>query len=325
MLALRGRVGGSDLLAPRLPWSLAVVPGDSLDATALATAGARTLRIPTGPADRYFDYCLQPYAPRCDPRGKLRGESLLWSSLDVAGVPVRDDRPFHAVQRVAGRDMTVFGVKQQEGGALSWELYFYDPDREDPRVTAANLRRELQGELEIVPEVADSIGYFMVSFELDAAALARRRVDELDIYLPMHEHQGGFSYKFTATGRDFRNTYRFHDPRAELDAIVHQLERSVFVDMARTDLAEVLLPELLDCAKICVARKRLADAIYYSGITVGQLLWFLRRFAYPAAIVDFVEEQRGDLEHLRFDVGIDHCTGADGRLVVPKTSYYSTL
>jgi len=311
------------LLAQRLPWSPAEVLSDPPNAPALA-AGARALRIPTGPNDRFFDYCLQPYTPRCDPSGKLRGESLLWSSLAVAGVPVADDRPFHAIQRVAGRDMTVFGVKQQDG-ALSWELYFYDPDREDPRVTAANLRRELAGELELVPAVADTIGYFMVSFELDAAALARRRVDELDVYLPMHGQQGGFSYKFAAANRELRNTYRFHDPRAEIDAIVHQLERSVFVDTTRTDLAELLLPELLECAKICVARKRSADAIYYSGITVGQLLWFLRRFAYPAAVVDFIADNRGDLEHLRFDVGVDHRTGDDGRLVVPKTSYYSTL
>lgn len=310
------------MLAQPLRGLLQEVAGDSPDA--LAEAGTRALRVPTGPCDRFFDYCLQPYAPRCDPRGKLRGESLLWSSLAVMGVPVADDRPFRAVQRVAGRDMTVFGVKQQ-GGALSWELYFYDPDREDPRVRAASLRRELAGELEIVPEVADTIGYFMVSFELDAAALARRRVEEVDVYLPLHGHQGGFSYKFKASGRELRNTYRFHDPRAEIEAIVHQLERSVFVDVSRTDLAELLLPELLDCAKICVARKRFADGIYYSGITVGQLLWFLRRFAYPAAIVGFITDNRGDLEHLRFDVGIDHRTGADGRLEVPKTSYYSTL
>jgi len=289
-----------------------------------ANAGARRILLPTGPSDRYFDYCLQPYTPRQDPRGKLRGESLLWQSFEVAGVPATHDRPLHAVQRACGRDMTVFGVKHS-AGALSWELYFYDPEGEDPRVRAASLRAQLAGELEIVPEVPSTIDYFMVSFELDAAALARRRVDEVDVYMAMYGAQGGYSYRFSATGSELRNTYRFLDPRGEMRAVVHQLERSVHVDMARTGLQEVLLPELLECGRICVARKRFADAVYYSGITVGQLLWFLRRFDYPPALIDRVEAQRSQLDHLLFDVGVDLCSDADGRLTVPKTSFYSTL
>lgn len=313
-----------DLARPRGAWSLAPVAGDAQGVLSDADSIGRRILVPTGPCDRYFDYCLQPYAPVADPRGKLRGESLLWQSLAIAGVPVADERPLHAIQRAAGRDMTVFGVKLRDG-QLSWELYFYDPEREDPRVRAQSLRAELQGELEIVPEVPDAIDYFMFSFEIDGAALAARKVAEVDVYLPMFAVQGGYSYKFSATGREFCNTYRFLDPRSELAAIVHQLERSVHVDTARTDLAEVLLPELLSCAKICVARKRLADAVYYSGLRVGQLLWFLRRFDYPAALVDLVESRRGALDHLLFDVGVDLCSGADGRLVAPKTSFYSTL
>ena len=85
------------------------------------------------------------------------------------------------------------------------------------------------------------------------------------------------------------------------------------------------MPELFECQKICVAKKRFADAIYYSGISVDQLLWFFRRFAYPAAIIAFVAEHRAGFEHLLFDVGIDYLTGQDGRLLYPKTSYYSTL
>ena len=36
-------------------------------------------------------------------------------------------------------------------------------------------------------------------------------------------------------------------------------------------------------------------------------------------------QRREDFEHLLFDVGIDYLSGPDGRLIFPKTSYYSTL
>lgn len=280
--------------------------------------------VRSGPGDRYFDYCLQPYVPRADPRGKLRGECLLWRSLDAAGLPEALDRPFHAIQRQAGRDMTVFGTKWC-AGVLSWELYFYDPLREDPRVSASGLRQGLAGELDIVPEVPDALRYFMVSFDLDAASLAARRVDELNVYFPHYNIQGGVSYAFSGGRRELRNTYRFLHPRLEIAEIVDQIARGAHIDAARLGLADVLFPELHDCARICVARKRFADAIYYSGISVDQLLWFLQRFDYPAALIEFVREHRTELDHLRFDVGIDYHRGADGRLVYPKTGYYSTL
>lgn len=289
-----------------------------------AASTARTLLIPSTPEDRFFDYCLEIYEPRCDPAGKLRGESLLWHSLEVAGLPPTHDEVFHALREAAGRDMSVFGVKWFEG-RLSWEMYFYDPQREDTQITAAALRDSLAGTLDLRPRVPDTTHYFMYSFDLDHALLDARTVPELNIYLQFHEGQGGYSYAVREDSCELRNTYRFHRPKQEIDAILHQVQRSMWVDFSRARLADIVLPELFECQKICVAKKRLADAIYYSGITVDQLLWFLRRFEYPAQIIDFVEAQREGLEHLLFDVGIDYQTGPDGELIYPKTSYYSTL
>ena len=292
--------------------------------TAQAAASPRTLLIPSTPGDRFFDYCLEIYEPRCDPAGKLRGESLLWHSLEVAGLPARDDAMFRAVQRAAGRDMTVFGVKWFDA-KLSWELYFYDPQREDTQITAAALREALVGELDISVQVPDAIRYFMYSFDLDATSLARAQVDELNIYLQFHEGQGGHSYAVREGACELRNTYRFHRPKLEIDAILHQVQRSMYVDFTQTRLDEIVIPELFECQKICVAKKRFADAIYYSGITVDQLLWFFDRFEYPDAIRHMVQAQRERFEHLLFDVGVDYHTGPDGRLVYAKTGYYSTL
>jgi hypothetical protein len=284
----------------------------------------RTLLYPSTPGDRFFDYCLELYEPRCDVAGKLRGESLLWHSLEIAGLPPAADDVFAAIQRAAGRDMTVFGVKWF-GGRLSWEMYFYDPQREDKQITAAGLRDALAGTLLLEPLVPDAVRYFMYSFDLDADSLARAKVPELNIYLQFHEGQGGHSYAVREGSCELRNTYRFHRPKPEIDAILHQVQRSMHVDFRTVRLADIIMPELFECTKICVAKKRFADAIYYSGITVDQLLWFFRRFEYPDGISAFVEQRREDFEHLLFDVGIDYLSGPDGRLIYPKTGYYSTL
>src|SRR4051812_9386343 len=81
--------------------------------------------LPSQPSDRYFDYCLQPYAPRRSPEGKLRSENLFWKSFELAGAPPEIEDVVLTIQRAAGRDMTVFGVKHVHGRTW-WELYFYD-------------------------------------------------------------------------------------------------------------------------------------------------------------------------------------------------------
>jgi hypothetical protein len=291
---------------------------------AATTASARPLVYSTD-EDRFFDYCLQPYDPLRDPRGKLRSESLLWNSLDAAGASSTLDESLRAVQRSAGRDMTVVGVKHHEG-RLWWELYFYDRQKEDPSVTASSIIDTVSPWYTVVPKPAETVPYFMFSFDIQPdLADGGKTVDIVNLYLPYYEIQGGRSYKQSARGLEMDNVYRFLHPKTEIRQIMHDIAQSVFVDYTRVSLATVLLPELIDCNRICVAKKRFADAVYYSGIDVGQLLFFLKRFEYPQAIQDFVTTNRSMLDHLRFDVGIDFTTDADGDVVMTKSSYYATL
>lgn len=275
------------------------------------------------PLDRYFDYCLQPYEPRCPPAGKLRAENVLWESLRLAGLESALAPAVRAVQARCGRDMTVFGIKHT-AGQLFWELYFYDPQKEDARVTAASLIDALAPLLRFEAAPRETIPYFMFSFDLDARTADTRRVEALNLYLAAREAQAGRSYKLTRTGLEFENIYRFLHPKLEIDKVLHGIRSSVFVDFTRVALAKVLFPELFTCRRICVAKKRTADAVYYSGIDVGQLLWFLRRFDYPATLAGYVEEHRAGFEHLLFDVGVDYRMDASGALVFGKTSFYGT-
>lgn len=290
---------------------------------AAAISGPRPV-VPTTDEDRYFDYCLQPYDPLRDPRGKLRSESLLWNSLDVAAAPASLDAALRAVQQAAGRDMTVVGVKHHEG-RLWWELYFYDRLKEDPAVRAASIIEGTRPWFRIEARPRETVPYFMFSFDVHPDTAEGGTVDVVNLYLPYYEGQGGRSYKQSGERLEMDNFYRFLHPKLEIQHILHEIRQSVFVDYSRVSLSRVLLPELIDCNRICVAKKRFADAVYYSGIDVGQLLFFLRFMAYPAPIIEFVEARRSQLDHLRFDVGIDYTMRPDGSVVMTKSSYYCTL
>jgi hypothetical protein len=280
--------------------------------------------VHTTDEDRFFDYCLQPYDPLRDPRGKLRSESLLWNSLDVATAPPSLDEALRAVQARAGRDMTVIGVKHHEG-RIWWELYFYDRLKEDAAVHATSIIDAVAPWFRIGPQPRETVPYFMFSFDVHPDTAEGGSVEVVNLYLPYYQVQGGRSYKLSADRLEMDNVYRFLHPKTEIRQILHEIHQSVFVDFSRVSLARVLLPELIDCNRICVAKKRFADAVYYSGIDVGQLLFFLRTFGYPPAIVAFVETYRARLDHLRFDVGIDYTMQPDGSLTMTKSSYYCTL
>ena len=291
--------------------------------TALRSRPVRPLPR-TAETDRFFDYCLQAYDPLRDPRGKLRSEALLWNSVDVAGASPALEDALDALQRHAGRDMTVVGIKHQ-AGRLWWELYFYDRQKEDPAVRADAIIDAIAPWIRVVPRPRETVPYFMFSFDVHPDTAPGGSVDVVNLYLPYYEVQGGRSYKLSADRLEMDNVYRFLHPKTEIRQIVHDIRQSVFVDYARVPLSRVLLPELIDCNRICVAKKRFADAVYYSGIDVGQLVFFLRRFGYPEPIVAFVEGHRGALDHLRFDVGVDYVMEPDGSVTMTKSSYYCTL
>lgn len=293
--------------------------------TEAALQTPRATQLPrTADTDRFFDYCLQPYDPLRDPRGKLRSEALLWNSLDVAGAAPALEDAFNAVQRQAGRDMTVVGIKHQ-AGRLWWELYFYDRLKEDSAVRATSIIDAVAPWMDVVPRPHETVPYFMFSFDVHPDTAPGGSVDVINLYLPYYEVQGGRSYKLSVDRLEMDNVYRFLHPKTEIRQILHDIRQSVFVDYTRVSLSRVLLPELIDCNRICVAKKRFADAVYYSGVDVGQLIFFLHTLGYPEPIVRFVEAHRGELDHLRFDVGIDYTMRPDGTVEMTKSSYYCTL
>lgn len=278
----------------------------------------------TSPADRYLDYCLWEYPPQAAVHvGKFRSVNLMLQALDVTGQLEPGAAMIERLRAGIGRDRTVWGLKYKDG-AIGWELYFYDYRRRDREVSITRTVRALAPPAGCPVPVNENLHYFMFSLDVDAPLLAGERpLDEIHMYVgnPGSSVSSGICYSLTPGRTRLENFYFFFDAAKEIDEIRAKVICSACVDMSQIALDEVLWPELTDCGVIVVANKQAHDGVYFSRITVDQLIFFLRRFDYPPKIRAFVEENRDRLDHMLYDVGFDYRM-EDGRLRILKSGYY---
>ncbi|HOG08372.1 MAG: hypothetical protein PHV00_08140 [Syntrophales bacterium] len=273
--------------------------------------------------DLFFNYCLWAYEPVAPWQDKWRSANLLFHSFERAGA---DDRMFDLVERLRGTvgpSMTVWGVKWA-GGKIGWEYYFYDYRRRERERSAAKV---LQG---MAPLVRSSVRlnenhhYFMFSLDIDDALVTgARSVDEIHMYIgnPGSDVSSGICYAVTPAGSRLENFYFFFDARRHREDILNKIACSAQIDQGAVELGEIYRPELRDCRTICLANKQRTDCIYFSGITVDQLIFFLNWLDYPRSLCSLVERNRSRLDHLLYDVGFDYRMESD-RLRIEKSGYY---
>lgn len=276
------------------------------------------------PGGQLFDYCYWPYSPRAPLAGKLRSSNALFHSFEVAQAPALTT-VCAAIREELGANRTVWGTKW-DGQRLSWEFYFYDYARLDRQISLGRVLAVLGRFAHCDLVVDEHSPYFMFSLDIDrpfAPGGARPRIEQANLYLgnPDCTVSSGLSYALSAEGLAFDNLYYFFDAQREMQQVQEKLLCSLHLDLTRLRLDELLWPELRDCGSIVVANKRHCDGLYYSRITIDQLLAFLRRLAYPPALIDYLEANRRAMDHLLFDVGFDYSM-RDGRIELRKSSYY---
>jgi hypothetical protein len=272
-----------------------------------------------------FDYCHFPYHPAGPTTGKWRSSRLLERSFAHMGCDERFYEFVDTLRSGLGDDATVWGVKNVEG-RLRWEYYFYNYGRQDSRMVPSRVS-QLARPYFTIPgvETCDRLRYFMFSVDVIPRCFETGRGDGVHVYVhDVEDRQTALSYLVDQVGVQLENHYAFYRPSQEWTPLTIKVADSAMVDFSTIPLDQVLIPELVDCHTICVANKRDCDAVYFSRIDIDQFLFFLRRFEYPADIVDHIERNRNQLDHLRFDVGFDYRASGD-RLMVRKSGYYGTF
>lgn len=273
--------------------------------------------------DAFFDYCLWEYRPSVPWEGKFRSVNLLLHSFEVAGAPAACYDLVPTLRDAIGVSRTVFGVKWIDG-RLRWEYYFYDYRRRERTRSIAKIMAAVRPLVRCDVEVNESLPYFMFSVDLNPEVVTGAApLDEIHMYVGNvgSTVSSGICYAMTQTGVTLENFYFFFDAHRQLAEVRGKIGSSAHVDSARVGIDEILWPELRECRVIVVANKKGNDAVYFAGIDVDQLLFFLRRMRYPDALVAFVARHRSRLDHLRYDVGIDYRMQA-GELVFLKSGYY---
>ena len=281
-----------------------------------------------GAEDPSLDFCLWPYEPRALKSAQaLRGVSILRRAAEIAACGDSYGALIASVQRAIGPFRTVWGVKWN-GAALSSELYFYDYARLEREVPFASLRQAMKQHIAVSDCVDDSIPYFMVSVEapMNPGAFPHR-ANSVDLYIgnPGSAVSSGICYELRPGAKELKNFYFFFDRASAWEDIQAKLACSAQVPPVRMSFDDLLLPWLTDCRVVVVANKRNADALYFSGIDVDQLILFLRHFRYPPALIGYVETERNNFRHLQFDAGFDFRLDAEGRLRVQKSGFYNVF
>jgi hypothetical protein len=276
--------------------------------------------------DPALNYCLWSYTRATPAEDKFRSVNLLYQSFDHAGVDARAFDIVEAIRDGIGPFRTVFGVKLLPG-RLAWELYFYDYQRRSREVSISRVLDAIRPLVRCEVTPTESLPYFMFSLDLDAElAAGRRPLDLVHMYVgnPGSAVSSGIAYAVRPTSTTLENFYFFFDAGTQLAEAAGKICSSAYFDDTRAPVEEVLLPELARCQTICVANKQTHDCVYFSGVDVEQLSFFLERLRYPAPIERFVRDNRARLDHLLFDVGIDYRMEG-GKVVVLKSGYYGVF
>ncbi len=280
---------------------------------------------PSDPDTVLRDYVLAPYPPLADPRGGLAAVNLLHETFALAGVEAAGAAVIARLRAQLGHGRVVWGVKHA-AGALTWELYVYDPGQDRPEAGPAPVLAALADRVALPALPPTSMAHHMWSLELDRAALTSGRGARLTYYVNGADTPGASrSYTVDDAGQlVLANLYTFHDPRRAPHAILARLGASVHLAGAVHGVAAVIAPGLHRCRRLCVANKRHADGLYFAGVDTDLTVQFLLRHGWPAPLVSYLDQRRARFAHLAWDLGLDVHAGTDGAPTVARTALYAT-
>jgi hypothetical protein len=276
--------------------------------------------------DPSLNYCLWPYPPQAPVEDKFRSINLLFQTFDYTRIDSRAFEIVEAIRDGIGPFRTVFGVKQVDK-QIAWEFYFYDYKRRRRQVSISRVLAAISGYMPTVIEPNENLPYFMFSLDLNnSLATGQSSLDVVHMYVgnPGSTVSSGIAYAVRSDSTTLENFYFFFDAGSQLPDVKNKIASSALFDDTMLPIEAVLVPELRQCQTICMANKQTHDCIYFSGVDVDQLQWFLDWQRYPAAITDFIRDNRGNLDHLLFDVGFDYRMEA-GALRVLKSGYYGVF
>lgn len=282
------------------------------------------------PSDPARDFCQWPYDRASAPApGALRQSAILLHALTLFQNGPALLETVLRVRAFWGRFNTVWGLKSANG-RLGLELYFYDYDRAERQTKISTFVRAFPDLFTSSFIIDDAIPFFMCSIELNAEATSPSIADPplttLDLYTDGvgGTTSAGLCHAWDGASLTLKNIYHFYDSHSDRAKITSAMAAS-----ARTSQIKNMPPELCPGAWqediFVFAQKRSSDCVYFSRITFQAALEICARFAFPPELLMFFENQKPNLAHHLFDVGIDYTVSSVGNALPEKASIYGLL
>ena len=225
--------------------------------------------------DTFFDAHLNAYKPEGNPVGKLRVSNLLTNSFTVANVADSYYDLKDTIGSHMGLNETIWGIKKN-GNDFGWEFYFSDQGGKKPEVNVTHIAPVVKDYFDLNAVVDEDRNYPMFSFDVCDDFFRKKKVDTIHLYIDCHTCVIASLLSYALSGSDVQleNVYFMYDARSQLD-LLYWNKDSAMITLKKIDPQEILFPELMDCELIILAKKPEADGIYFSGLNVNDLLFFL--------------------------------------------------
>ncbi len=281
--------------------------------------------------EKLYDYVLMEYEPLVNStndyyvklfsnaKKKLRLSNILFQSIKGSKIEDQFIRLITNLRNKIGMNQTVWGIKMINQN-ISWELYFYN-HRQPEIIKLNNITDILAKSFNVANFTIDeSMPYRMFSFDISEKGI----IDNYHIYFGKYFDDSfhAWSYNVSEKTIEFENHYEFFIPK-NFKYLSEKLLLSSFLN-SNIDINQILIPNFMKSKSICVATKNKANGIYFSGLSIDNFLFFLKKFNYPQAMINYVEENKNKLDYIQFDIGFDYFI-KNNSLSLNKSGFYGTI
>lgn len=252
---------------------------------------------------------LQDYLPRTPIAGGVPASDLFESTW--AGSPHADqlERICAAAVDVLGSGQTVWRVRNDGSGSLSWELYWWSHAERQPldalELVLSKARIELHPDIDRT--VLSRLAPLCLSFDLPLAG--PDTLGAINLYMPLLPATAGY-YSLGGGDLTFQGTQTRYELPEQLDKF--QADVAASPHLLSSPLDEVVPIPIRRTRWLYLTHKPTCDGIYSAGLDLASFEWFLETFRYPPALCELVASKRDRLGHLCFDVGYNVTTLGGG-------------
>lgn len=275
------------------------------------------------PNDVARDFCQWPYERPCLPSNSaIRQENILFNFLERFDQDGSRKSFLKKIQSKVGRFNTVWGLKISQDNVYV-ELYFYDYERENRYISPSDFNEWFPWLFDVNLSHIKKVPFFMWSFELNLNSAFY--VEDVDIYCDGHGGaiSGGVCYQINNEGITLKNIYEFYESSKNKSEIYSALSGSPRLPHV-SYFPVFAVPRGLDEQIYVVSHKRNNDALYLSRIEIDSVISLLSAIPYCDELHNFMIDNRLNLAHHLFDVGLD-IEPADNRFTVRKVGLYGLL